>query len=278
MLRLDLLRSLVDVYPGVDAEDEMVAAFDFCLHGKGGAGPVDRHGDAFALVLDAADVDHLHPDSGIALATAADGEELTREGVRRPGGLGSARRPGFQLGLDIAAVKAANPQAILGPHPRWSRHHRLGGTSVEAEAEFAGDHPHRGAVPRRPWDGGAVRPGRPGVRATARCGAEGEGSGDFPDDPRGWRRWTGRRSATTPTPTAVLDFLAREKLAQLAELGMLVRQAFPALQEATKQVVDLPSSASVEEVIARLKELHPAYRDDYQADHDRNVTPDSPAI
>ena len=37
VLRLDRLRSLVDVYPGVDREDEMVAAFDYCLHGKGGA-------------------------------------------------------------------------------------------------------------------------------------------------------------------------------------------------------------------------------------------------
>ena len=39
VLRLDRLRALVDVYPGVDREDEMVAAFDFCLHGKGGAAP-----------------------------------------------------------------------------------------------------------------------------------------------------------------------------------------------------------------------------------------------
>src|SRR3954465_9116074 len=33
------LRSLVGVYPGVEREDEMVAAFDFCLHGRGGAAP-----------------------------------------------------------------------------------------------------------------------------------------------------------------------------------------------------------------------------------------------
>ena len=39
VLRLDRLRSLVDVYPGIDREDEMVAAFDYCLHGKGGAAP-----------------------------------------------------------------------------------------------------------------------------------------------------------------------------------------------------------------------------------------------
>src|SRR3954469_8385371 len=39
VLRLDRVRALVDVYPGVEREDEMVAAFDFCLHGKGGAAP-----------------------------------------------------------------------------------------------------------------------------------------------------------------------------------------------------------------------------------------------
>src|SRR5690625_6686505 len=39
VLRLDRMRSLADVYPGVEREDEMVAAFDYCLHGKGGAAP-----------------------------------------------------------------------------------------------------------------------------------------------------------------------------------------------------------------------------------------------
>jgi rhamnose utilization protein RhaD (predicted bifunctional aldolase and dehydrogenase) len=39
VLRLDRMRQLVNVYPGVDREDEMVAAFDYCLHGKGGAAP-----------------------------------------------------------------------------------------------------------------------------------------------------------------------------------------------------------------------------------------------
>ncbi len=33
VLRLDRLRALTAVYPGVDREDEMVAAFDFCRHG-----------------------------------------------------------------------------------------------------------------------------------------------------------------------------------------------------------------------------------------------------
>ena len=46
--------------------------------------------------------------------------------LRRPRSCGCrGGGPGFQLGLDIAAVKAANPQAI-GVHPRRPRHHRLG--------------------------------------------------------------------------------------------------------------------------------------------------------
>src|SRR6187200_2985970 len=131
VLRLDRLRSLVDVYPGVDAEDEMVAAFDFCLHGKGGAAPsIDT---AMHGLVDAAHVDHLHPDSGIAIATAADGEELTAKIFGDKVVWVPWRRPGFQLGLDIAAVKQQNPRAIgciLGAHgiTAW------GATSEESEA------------------------------------------------------------------------------------------------------------------------------------------------
>ena len=76
VLQLDRLRALVNVYPGQDREDEMVAAFDFTLYGKGGAAPsIDT---AMHALVDAAHVDHLNPDSGIAIATAADGEALTR--------------------------------------------------------------------------------------------------------------------------------------------------------------------------------------------------------
>ncbi|MGN6126595.1 MAG: class II aldolase/adducin family protein, partial [Humibacter sp.] len=110
VLRLDRVRSLVNVYPGVEREDEMVAAFDYCLHGKGGAAPsIDT---AMHALVDAAHVDHLHPDSGIAIATAADGEALTATIFGGKVAWVPWRRPGFQLGLDIAAIKAANPDVI----------------------------------------------------------------------------------------------------------------------------------------------------------------------
>src|SRR3984893_4068021 len=107
VLRLDRLRALRGVYPGVDREDEMVAAFDFCLHGLGGvvdSGPAGRGAapsidTAMHGLLDQPHVDHLHPDSGLALATSADGEKLTAECFGDRVVWVPWRRPGFQLGL-----------------------------------------------------------------------------------------------------------------------------------------------------------------------------------
>ncbi|MFD0891519.1 bifunctional rhamnulose-1-phosphate aldolase/short-chain dehydrogenase, partial [Streptosporangium algeriense] len=76
---------------------------------------------------------------------------------------------------------------------------------------------------------------------------------------------------------AVLDFLSREKLQPLAALGTSCPDHF--LRTKVKPLVlDLPASASVEESIARLKELHERYRADYRAYYDAHATEDSPAI
>jgi rhamnulose-1-phosphate aldolase/alcohol dehydrogenase len=220
-------------------------------------------------------VDHLHPDSGIALATAADGEKLTEQCFGDRVVWVPWRRPGFQLGLDIAAIKRANPRAIgviLGGHgiTAW------GDTSDQAEAHaleiihtaqaFLDD---RGSA--EPF--GAVVPGNePLPEAERRAKA----AAIFP---------TVRGLASTDSPQVghytdsevVLEFLAREKLGPLAELGTSCPDHF--LRTKVKPlVVDLPGTASAEEIIDRLGALHEAYRADYQAYYDRNATPDSPAI
>src|SRR5690242_14652920 len=43
-------------------------------------------------------------------------------------------------------------------------------------------------------------------------------------------------------------------------------------------VVDLPGTASVEDTVTRLRELHAAYRDDYVAYYERHAGPDSPPM
>ncbi|MGE3288043.1 MAG: bifunctional aldolase/short-chain dehydrogenase [Pseudonocardia sp.] len=273
VLRLDRVRALVDVYPGVEREDEMVAAFDFCLHGRGGAAPsIDT---AMHGLVGAPHVDHLHPDSGIALATAADGENLTKECFGDRVVWVPWRRPGFQLGLDIAAIREANPQAIgviLGGHgiTAW------GGSSRECEAhsleiirtatEFLAE---RGVA--EPF--GAVVPGREPLPEAAR---RAKAAAIFPTI-RGLASTDHRQVGHFTDSAAVLDLLAREKLTPLAELGTSCPDHF--LRTKVKPlVVDLPATASVEETVARLRELHAAYREDYRAYYDRHATADSPAM
>ncbi|HWD79459.1 MAG TPA: bifunctional aldolase/short-chain dehydrogenase [Kribbella sp.] len=273
VLRLDRLNALVDSYPGVDREDEMVAAFDYCLHGKGGAAPsIDT---AMHGLVDAPHVDHLHPDSGIALATAADGEKLTAECFGDRVVWVPWRRPGFQLGLDIAAVKRENPQAIgciLGGHgiTAW------GATSEECEANsldiirtaerFLAD---RGIA--EPF--GAVVPGFEALPADERRARAAELAPVI------------RGLASTDKPQVghfndsdvVLEFTAREKLAELAALGTSCPDHF-LRTKVRPLVLDLPATAPVEDAVARLKELHAAYREEYAAYYNRHADADSPAM
>ncbi|MEU8743381.1 bifunctional aldolase/short-chain dehydrogenase [Streptomyces parvulus] len=273
VLRLDRMRALADVYPGVEREDEMVAAFDYCLHGKGGAAPsIDT---AMHGLVGAAHVDHLHPDSGIALACAADGEKLTAECFGETVVWVPWRRPGFQLGLDIAAVREANPRAVgcvLGGHgiTAW------GDTSEACERNSL--HIIRTAE-RFLAERGKAEPFGPVVEGYAAL-------------PEGERRE--RAAALAPYVRAlasrdrpqvghftdaevVLDFLARAGHPRLAALGTSCPDHF-LRTKVRPLVLDLPPSAPLDETVARLKELHAAYREEYAAYYQRHAEPGSPAM
>src|SRR5262249_44457356 len=62
----------------------------------------------------------------------------------------------------------------------------------------------------------------------------------------------------------VLDFVAREAHPRLAALGTSCPDHF-LRTKVRPMVLDLPASAPIEEAVARLRELHAAYRDDYAA-------------
>ncbi|MYM19112.1 bifunctional aldolase/short-chain dehydrogenase [Brevibacterium sp. 5221] len=273
VLQLDRVKALTGVYPGVEREDEMVAAFDYCAFGKGGAAPsIDT---AMHGLVDAAHVDHLHPDSGIALATAADGEELTKKVFGDRVVWVPWRRPGFQLGLDIAAIKEANPQAvgtILGGHgiTAW------GETSEEARTNSQWIIDTAEAYIR---EHGAAEP----------FGAVREGYEALPDGKRNRKaaaiaaHLRGIASQDKPQvghytdSPVVLDFLAREKMPALAELGTSCPDHF--LRTKVKPlVVDLPADATVEQIVAALPDLHDAYRADYAAYYERYADAESPAM
>jgi len=273
VLRLDRVRALVDVYPGVEREDEMVAAFDYCLHGRGGAAPsIDT---AMHGLVDTANVDHLHPDSGIALATAVDGEALTKECFGDRVAWIPWRRPGFQLGLEIAAAKTANPHAIgviLGGHgiTAWAdTSDACEANSLEiirtAEAFLVS----RGsAEPFGPVVAG-FEP-LPDVERRARAAA-------LAPIIRGLASTDRAQVGHFTDADAVLDFCAREKLARLAGLGTSCPDHF-LRTKVRPLVLDVAATAPLGEAVARLRELHQAYRDDYRAYYERHAEPDSPPI
>jgi rhamnulose-1-phosphate aldolase/alcohol dehydrogenase len=273
VLRLDRLRALVDVYPGVEREDEMVAAFDFCLHGRGGAAPsIDT---AMHGLVTAPHVDHLHPDSGIALATAADGEALTRECFGDRVVWVPWRRPGFQLGLDIAAIAEKNPQAIgciLGGHgiTAW------GATSEECEAnslEIIRTAERFLTERGRPEPFGAVVPGFEALPETERR----HRAAALAPVVRGLASTDRPQVGHFTDADVVLEFLSREKLQPLAALGTSCPDHF-LRTKVRPLVVDLPASAPLEDVVARLRELHEEYRAEYAAYYARHATPDSPPM
>ncbi|MFH8445188.1 bifunctional aldolase/short-chain dehydrogenase [Streptomyces sp. NPDC018026] len=273
VLRLDRMRALKDVYPGVEREDEMVAAFDYCLHGKGGAAPsIDT---AMHGLVGAAHVDHLHPDSGIALACAADGEKLTAECFGDTVVWVPWRRPGFQLGLDIAAVKEANPQAIgcvLGGHgiTAW------GDTSEECERNSL--HIIRTAEAFL-TERGRAEPFGPvieGYQALPEAGRRERAAALAPYV----RALASRDRAQVGHFTdadVVLDFLARAAHPRLAALGTSCPDHF-LRTKVRPLVLDVAPTAPLEEAVARLKELHAAYREEYAAYYERHAEPDSPAM
>lgn len=273
VLRLDRLRALTGVYPGVEREDEMVAAFDYCLHGKGGAAPsIDT---AMHGLVDAPHVDHLHPDSGIALACAADGEKLTAECFGDSVVWVPWRRPGFQLGLDIAAIKEANPQAVgcvLGGHgiTAW------GATAEECERNSL--HIIRTAEAFLA-ERGKARPFGPVI----------EGYGPLPGAERRKRAAAlapyVRAIASQDHPQVghftdsdvVLDFVSRAEHPRLAALGTSCPDHF-LRTKVRPLVLDLPPTAPLQEAVDRLRELHAAYREEYAAYYRRHAGPGSPAM
>ncbi|SDD03355.1 bifunctional aldolase/short-chain dehydrogenase [Glycomyces harbinensis] len=273
VLRLDRLRAMAGTYPGLDREDEMVGRFDYCLHGRGGAAPsIDT---AMHGLVDAAHVDHLHPDSGIAFATAADGPALTKECFGDRVVWVPWRRPGFQLGLDIAAIKEANPQAIgciLGGHgiTAW------GATSEECEqhsleiirgceafiAERGTANPFGATVPERaPLDAEARRARAAALAPVIRglASTDRRQVGHFNDDPE------------------VLDFLASERLFELAALGTSCPDHF-LRTKVRPLVLGTEPGQDLAEVIAHLQEAHAAYRADYAAYYERYAESHSPAM
>ena len=273
VLRLDRVRALVDVYQGVAKEDEMVSAFDYCLHGLGGAAPsIDT---AMHALVDANHVDHLHPDSGIAIAASKDGQSLTNKIYGDKVVWVPWRRPGFQLGLDIQKIKTANPKAIgciLGGHgiTAW------GDSSDECEKNSlwmikTAENYIKSNGKKNPFGAKVAKNAPLPTKARAEKAAalapilRGIASTD--------RAMVGHFSDSKE----VLEFLESSKLSELAQLGTSCPDHF--LRTKVKpMLIDTAPNAPLEVVKERIAKLHEQYRKDYAAYYKKYAKKDSPKM
>jgi rhamnulose-1-phosphate aldolase/alcohol dehydrogenase len=273
MLSLDRLRSMRSIYRGPEHEDEMQDLIGFCGLGPIGAAPsIDT---SMHALLDAAHVDHLHPDSVIALAAAADGEELTKRCFGDEVGWVAWRRPGFELALEIAALHEREPHlkgVVLGGHglTTW------GQTSDECEATS------RELIDRA--SDFLQREGR-----TDPLGRTRPGFGALEPDER-YRQAVElapviRGLAGTDSPVVgrwfsadlILDFIGREAAPRVVPLGTSCPDHF-IRTKVRPLLLDLEASAPVSEKVARLRVLHEEYREEYESYYRRHADESTPPM
>lgn len=269
-LDLGRVRAMEAVYDG--DEDEIHRRLRFCAFGTGAAPSIDT---TMHALLEAPHVDHLHPDSIIALATAADGEALTQECFGGSVAWIPWIRPGFDLALQlrqavedddsvIGAVLGGHGLTTWGPTSEACRDRSLSLIAIAAEFiatrgktdPLGGTRPAFGALDRgdRVERARALAPVLRGLASTDRRTV-----GHWRDD------------------DVILDFIASERAPAVVPLGTscpdhLIRTKVRPL------LLDLPSSTPVDDQIERLSELHAEYRAEYRAYYEAAAGPSTPTM
>lgn len=271
-LYMDKLRSLRNLYRGVDHEDEMVDCLPHCTFNLNPrAASIDTPLHAF---VPRAHVDHMHPDAIIAIAASKNSRELTQEIFGGEIGWLPWKRPGFELGLWLEQFCLENPSArgvILESHGLFT----WGDTAEESylttieiinraiawfEQKITG--PVFGGVRHAPLDAAERRriAGRLMPVIRGKISASEPKIGHFEDSP------------------AVLEFVSSNKLDDLAALGTSCPDHF-LRTKIRPLVIDFdPANPDLDGTISGLDAAIAAYREDYKAYYERCRRPSSPAI
>jgi rhamnulose-1-phosphate aldolase/alcohol dehydrogenase len=275
-LYVDRLRSLKNVYRGIEFEDEMVELFNhsiFDLNSKAPSIDTPLHG-----FLPFKHIDHLHPDAAIAIAAAKDGEKITKELFGGTIGWVHWQRPGFDLGLQLKECLDNNPGIrgiMLGSHGLFT----WGDTAYESyintleviekcseylEANYSNKGPVFGGKKQdslsdtdRKEQAVALAPILRGF-----CSSKTQMIGHFTDDPR------------------VLEFINSNDLERLAPMGTSCPDHF-LRTKIMPLVLELKAGDDLSDVAAVKEKLIPAfeaYRKMYEDYYDTCKHPNSPAI
>jgi len=275
-LYVDRLRSLKNIYRGVEHEDEMVELFNHCIFDLSSKAPsIDTPLHGF---LPFAHIDHLHPDAAIAIAAAKDGKKITQELFNGTIGWVEWKKPGFELGLQLKQCLDENPGIrgiMLGSHGLFT----WGDTAYESYINtldvieicsaylqnnygkkgpvFGGQKIESAEAAQRKKQAAALAPVLRGL-----CSSKQHMIGHFTDDVR------------------VLEFINSNDLSRLAPLGTSCPDHF-LRTKISPLVLDLAIDADLSDANALKSLLTPAfeaYREMYTAYYEKCKHPNSPAI
>lgn len=275
-LYVDRLRSLTNVYRGLEFEDEMVELFNHCIYDLASKAPsIDTPLHGF---LPFKHIDHLHPDAAIAIAAAKDGKKITQELFNGTIGWVEWQRPGFDLGLKLKQCLDENPGIrgiMLGSHGLFT----WGDTAYESYIntleviERCAQYLEENYGKKSPVFGGAKRDSLPADQRRMKaaqlapvlrgfCSSKVKMLGHFTDDDR------------------VLQFINSNDLDRLAPLGTSCPDHF-LRTKISPLVLDLGTEADLSDVKAVKEKLAPqfeAYRKMYTDYYETCKHANSPGV
>nr|WKN34837.1 bifunctional aldolase/short-chain dehydrogenase [Tunicatimonas sp. TK19036] len=275
-LYVEKLRSLKNVYRGIEHEDEIVPLYYHCLYDLDSRAPsIDTplHG-----LLPFNHIDHLHPDALIAVAAAKDSEAVTREIWGDSMGWVPWQRPGFDLALQLEKCLNDHPGIrgiVLGSHGLFT----WGDTShecyinslevIEAASRYISE---REGVDRPVFGGARLESAEEKKRKEQAallapvlrglCSSQNKMIGHFTDDER------------------VLQFVNSHDLPTLAPLGTSCPDHF-LRTKIQPLVLDLAPGEDLSDPESVKNKITPAfeqYREEYEAYYNAHKRGNSPAM
>ena len=279
-LYMDKIRQLRTIYDAADEkgvktpiEDEMVGKYLHCVYDLNPrASSIDTPLHAF---IPAAIVDHTHPNAVIAIAAAEDGEALTAEIFGDQLGWVGWQRPGFELGLVMGDIAAANPAMegiMMGGHGliNWAGDDK---TCYELSLDII----EKAARYIESRDKGAATFGGQKYAALGKDEREALLVELLPTL-RGMISEQNVFVGTVQADEAILRFVNSNDAARLAELGTSCPDHFLRTKIKPLYVDWDPQTKDVEGLLAKLESGLAKYRQDYADYYNAHRRADSPAM
>jgi rhamnulose-1-phosphate aldolase/alcohol dehydrogenase len=271
-LYMEKLNALKGRYRGLAHEDEMVAYLPHCTFNLNPrAASIDTPLHAY---IARKHVDHMHPDSVIAIAACASSEALTQKIFEGELGWLPWQRPGYDLGLKLETLSQSQPQLkgiILEGHGLFTWGDTAKSCYETTLAIIKRAEEWLAANVKQPVFGGAAIAPLPAEERSAfaarlmpllrgKISREEYKLGHFDDS------------------AAVLEFVCSRDLQPLAALGTSCPDHF--LRTKIRPfVVDFdPAAQDFDKLVAGLDAALEAYRADYKAYHARCKRDNSPAV